>query len=243
MKKFKKLWNYFSTYEKIWYTSSILLMVGLLIFFFDDVIANEGNESFVGNTFFTISTIIAIFGGLTCELLIAKQSCWNFIVSLICIELMEFTIFFSLGDYATACVSLFFWIPIDIISFICWIRLKDKKEKELTKVRKFTALQDILLVVIILIFTFVVGYLLTLIGGEETYVDACVAALGMTNGILILLRFREQWVVWLIYLIVEGILWIVNGHYLMLIKTGALIINTIYGWIKWSKYIKKNNIK
>lgn len=240
MKKAKKLWEYFSTYEKIWYLSSILLMVGLLVFFFDDIISIEGEDSFVGNTTFTICTIIAIFATLTCELLIAKQSRWNFLVSLFLIELTEFVIFLSLGDLATACISLFFWIPVDIISFVYWTKHKDENKKVLTKVRKFTVMQDIIIAGAVIVFTVVIGYLLQFVGGEETYVDACVAALGMVNGLLILFRFREQWVVWIIYVIVEGLLWVMNGHYIMLVKTLALLVNSTYGWIMWTKYIKKH---
>lgn len=240
MKKVKNLWNFFSTYEKIWYLSSMFIMIGLLVFCFDDVISIEGEDSFVGNTVFTICTIVAIFASLTCELLIAKQSRWNFIVSLLFIELTEFVIFLSLGDLATACISLFFWVPVDIISFVIWTKHKDEKKKVLTKVRKFTVMQDIIIAAAVIVFTGVIGYLLQFVGGEETYVDACVAALGMVNGLLILFRFREQWVVWIIYLIIEGTLWVMNGHYIMLIKTVALLVNSTYGWIMWTKYIKKH---
>ncbi|MDD4251443.1 MAG: nicotinamide riboside transporter PnuC [Candidatus ainarchaeum sp.] len=213
-------------------------MLGLLVFCFDDVISIEGEDSFVGNTVFTICTILAIFASLTCELLIAKQSRWNFLVSLLFIEITEFVIFLSLGDLATACISLFFWIPVDIISFVYWTKHKDEKKSVLTKVRKFTVIQDVIIAVAVIIFTVVIGYLLQFVGGEETYVDACVAALGMVNGLLILFRFREQWIVWIIYIIVEGVLWAMNGHYIMLVKTLALLINSIYGWIVWTKYIK-----
>lgn len=240
MEKLKKLWNYFTTYEKIWYLSSLGIMAFLLAFFFNEVISVEGEESFIGNTTFIICTIVAIFASLTCELLIAKQSRWNFIVSLFFIEICEFIIFLSLGDLATACISLLFWIPVDIISFVLWIKHKDKEKQVLTKVRKFTVKQDIFIAAAVLIFTGVIGYLLQFIGGEETYVDACVAALGMVNGLLILFRFREQWAVWIIYLIIEGILWVLNGHYIMLIKTFALLINSTYGYIVWTKYIKKH---
>ena len=38
------------------------------------------------------------------------------------------------------------------------------------------------------------------------YIDAFVSAVGMANGILILLRYNEQWYAWFTYLIFDAIL-------------------------------------
>ena len=53
---------------------------------------------------------------------------------LICIVLMY--------RFATMAVTLFFWLPIDILSFINWTKHKDEEKKELTVVRKLTGWQE-----------------------------------------------------------------------------------------------------
>ena len=60
----------------------------------------------------------------------------------------------------------------------------------------------------------------------------------MTNGLLILYRFREQFIVWFLYNLCEAILWIVSGQYILLVKNVAILINSTYGFIKWTIYIK-----
>ena len=89
--------------------------------------------------------------------------------------------------------TLFFWIPIDIISFINWNRHKDREQEELTEVRRLTGKQEVLVLTGIVLWTVVVGYFLTTLEIEgllsstptlETivcYLDACASAVGIAN--------------------------------------------------------------
>ena len=96
------------------------------------------------------------------------------------------------------------------------------------------------MILAIFAFGFGVGYLLTLIpGAEDTYIDAFLSAVGMANGILILLRYNEQWIAWIICLILDAVLYIISGSYIMLITVAAMMVNTIYGFIKWLIYTNK----
>ena len=49
------------------------------------------------------------------------------------------------------------------------------------------------------------------------YLDACVSAIGIANGVFILLRYREQWIAWYIDAILEGIINILSGQFVLLI--------------------------
>lgn len=233
----KRLWNYFTTYEKIWYASTILAMTLLIIFCFEDVLEIEEGSRFI--VLLAICSIIDIISSITCELLISKQSRWNFIVSLALVQTSEFIIFLINGQWAMAVVSLVYWGIVSTISFINWTKHKDHLQEELTKVRKFTVKQNIFIVLAIIAFTVVGGFLLSFIPGEEEqYLDAGLTAFAMTNGLLILYRFREQFIVWFLYNLCEAILWIVSGQYILLVKNVAILINSTYGFIKWTIYIK-----
>ena len=64
---------------------------------------------------------------ILCELLISKQSKWNFIVSVF-VEITEIAICVVLAyRFATMATTLFFWLPCDIISFINWNKLPDRE--------------------------------------------------------------------------------------------------------------------
>lgn len=234
-----RLWNYYTTYEKCWYFGVIAFLVLSIIFFFDDVIGEGNIPGF--EVFYAVCSIIYILSSITCELLIAKQSRWNFIVSLALVQTTMFAVYFMENLYGLAIVALVYWGIVSTISFINWTKHKDNLEEYLTPVRKLTWKQDIILVIGIIIFTFGVGALLNLIPGElDGYLDACVEAFGLINGLLILYRYREQWIVWIIYNLLEAIIWIKTGNYILIIQNIALIINSTYGIIKWTKYSKKH---
>lgn len=240
MTKIKKFFKSFTPYQII-YLSMVFVLVALFTIFLPDEMLED-----MSNPLVVVCSVLAVLANPICELLISKQSKWNFIVSIVFIEITESILYFSLGYYSVALISIIFWIPIDIASFVNWHKHPDKEEDILTNVKKLSWKQDILIVLGILAFGFGVGYLLTLIpGAEDTYFDAFCSALGMANGILLLLRYNEQWFAWLLCLIFEAILYILSGSYIMLITVFAMLVNTCYGFVKWLIYIKKekNTVK
>jgi len=234
--KIIKLIKSFTPYQIV-YLITVLILVGLFIIFLPDQMLEDSS-----NTFVLICSIIAVIANPICELLISKQSKWNFIVSIIFIEITESILYFSLGYYSVALISIIFWIPIDVASFINWHLHPDERIDIITKVKKLSLKEDLLCVMAILAFGFGIGYVLTLIpGAEDTYIDAFCSALGMANGILLLLRYNEQWIAWILCLIFESILYIISGSYIMLITVFAMVVNTCYGFTKWVIYIKNHD--
>ena len=191
---------------------------------------------------------------IACELLISKQSKWNFIVSL-GVEIVEILVCILCAyRFATMAVTLLFWIPCDIVSFVLWHRHPDKQKEELTVVKKLTWWQDILIVLGIAVWTVGVGYLLTLIEVEGgifannvalknivCYIDACASAVGIANGLLILFRYREQWIAWYIVAILETVINIIAGQWVLLILKLGYLTNTTYGYVKWTQYIRQRS--
>ena len=233
MSKVKRFFKSFTPYQII-YLSMVFILVALFTIFLPDEMLED-----MSNPLVVVCSVLAVLANPICELLISKQSKWNFIVSIVFIEITESILYFSLGYYSVALISIIFWIPIDIASFVNWHKHPDKEEDILTNVKKLSWKQDIVIVFGILAFGFGFGYLLTLIpGAEDTYFDAFCSALGMANGILLLLRYNEQWFAWLLCLIFEAILYILSGSYIMLITVFAMLVNTCYGFVKWLIYIK-----
>lgn len=245
--KLKNLWNYFSLYEKIWFFS-ILILVVIFAFLFPEEDVNGVNGSLIMGLY-----LADTFLNILCELLISKQSKWNFIVSLF-VEITEILICVVLSyRFATMASTLFFWLPIDIISFINWHKHPDRQEEDLTKVRKLSGVMEFIVITGIVVWTVGVGYFLTtleigtdLFGGNEIienvvcYLDACASAVGIANGVFILLRYREQWIAWYISAIMEAAINILSGQWVLLVLKAGYLTNTTYGYIKWTGYIKQH---
>lgn len=204
----------------------------------------------------TVLYLLDVILNVACELLISKQSKWNFIVSL-AVEVTEILIcVVCMYRFATMVTTLFFWIPCDIISFIVWHKHPDEQKDELTVVKKLTPLQDVLIILGIVVWTLGVGYLLTLIEVEGgifannvalknivCYIDACASAVGIANGLLILFRYREQWIAWYICAALETVINIMAGQWILLVLKAGYFTNTTYGYIKWTEYIKQHNVR
>lgn len=244
---FVRIWKNFTTYEKVWFFS-----ITILAFVFAFLFPEEDVGGVNGKIIMALY-LVDIFSNILCELLISKQSKWNFMVSLV-VEATEIAICIVCAyRFATMATTIFFWIPIDIISFIVWNRHSDKQKKEITEVRKLKGWQEVLVILGIIIWTVGIGYLLTLIDVEEgilsdnplfekivCYLDACCSAVGIANGLFILFRYQEQWWAWYIATIIEVAINIMAGQWILLVLKAGYLTNTTYGLIKWNKYIKNH---
>lgn len=242
--KARNLWQFFTTYEKTWFFSILVLAV-ICAFLFPEEDMNGVRGSVIMALY-----LADTFLNILCELLISKQSKWNFIVSIF-VEITEIAICVVCAyRFATMASTLLFWLPIDIISFISWNRHPDRNKDELTEVRKLSGPAEALIIAGIFIWTAAIGYFLAsleittdLFGGNMTfekivcYLDACTTAVGICNGVFILLRYREQWIAWYISSILEAVINILSGQWVLLVLKLGYLTNTTYGYIRWTKYI------
>ena len=80
-----------------------------------------------------------------------------------------------------------------------------------------------------------------LIAKIVAYLDACCSAVGIADGILLFFRYKESWTIWYIAVIMEMVINIITGQWILLILKVGYLTNTTYGYIKWQKYIKSRN--
>lgn len=103
---------------------------------------------------------------------------------------------------------------------------------------KFTHLQWILSIIATIICTVVMGYWLTTIGSHQAYTDAATNVLAIFAQFLMIKRYREQWIWWVIIDLLCIKLWFVAGNLSMVAMYIAWTINCIYGWYNWTKLTK-----
>ncbi len=237
--------SFFTTYEKCWFLG-IMVLATIFAVLFPEESANGVNGIWI-----MLLYLLDTFLNILCELLISKQSRYNFLVSVL-VEITEIVISIVLMyRFATMAVTLLFWLPIDILSYINWTRHKDNIEDELTVVRRLKGYQEALVILAIAVWTLVVGYFISgldistdFLGNNErletlmAYMDACASAVGIANGLFIFFRLREQWIAWYICAALEAVMNILAGQYVLLVLKLGYFTNTTYGYIKWSRYIR-----
>lgn len=249
-KQMKKFFKFFSVYEWCWFLS-----ITVLAFVFAFLFPEEDIGGVNGKVILALY-LVDVFSNILCELLISKQSKWNFIVSLV-VEATEIAICVVCAyRFATMATTIFFWIPVDIISFVMWNKHKQKDDQQKTEVRRLKGWQEVLVISGIVLWTLVIGFLLTLINVEEgilsnnpvlekvvCYIDACCSAVGVANGLFILFRLREQWIAWYLSCLLETVINIMAGQWILLVLKFGYLTNTTYGYIMWTKSIKQQEYK
>ena len=239
----------FTKYEKSWFISIMVLATILSVLFPED------SANGVNGIIIMILYLLDTFLNILFELLISKQSRYNFLVSVL-VEIVEIvSCVVLMYRFATMATTLFFWLPIDIISYINWSKHRDEEEDELTMVRKLKGYQEVLVIIGIIVWTVVVGYFISGLDiatdfyNNKTletaiiYIDACASAVGIANGLFIFFRLREQWIAWYICAFLEAVINIMSGQYVLLTLKLGYFTNTTYGYIKWSRYIKEHQNK
>ena len=141
---------------------------------------------------------------------------------------------------------IFIFSPLQIHGYVSWKKNLDKDKN--VKVREFNLKNSIIITLSCIVGSFILGYLLSLIPGQRLAImDASSNCINLCGVILMILRFKESWWLWLANNIIDLTIWVItamdrgsNSMMMLLVSLGYLLIN-IYGVIKWNMEAKKNN--
>ena len=82
-------------------------------------------------------------------------------------------------------------------------------------------------------------YILNGVGGNNILLDAISTTLAIIAQVLMMLRYKENWIIWFIVDILCIILWTIKGDWCMVMQYVFWTGNTVYGYNIWKKSIKK----
>lgn len=167
----------------------------------------------------------------------------NYILGLINYILMGYVAFKN-NLFGIFFFYIFIFSPLQLHGYISWKKNLDNDKN--VKVREFNLKNSIIITLSCIIGSFILGYLLSLIPGQRLAImDASSNCINLCGVILMILRFKESWWLWLVNNIIDLIIWIITAlNYgdssimMLLTSIGYLLIN-IYGVIKWSIEVKK----
>ena len=140
------------------------------------------------------------------------------------------------------CGENLFYIITMIWGIFVWKANMNQNEDGTAEVqaKKFTPVQWVLSVIGTVAATIVMGYVGTRIGSAQAYTDAATNVMAIFAQILMVRRYREQWIWWLVIDLLNIKMWAVVGDWSMVAMYIAWTANCIYGWVNWSKLNKTN---
>ena len=85
------------------------------------------------------------------------------------------------------------------------------------------------------------GYklVLDLLGGNSTLLDSSSTVISVVANSIMLLRYREHWLLWIIIDTITVIMWIIAGDFIMVTMWLVYLINAFYGYYNWTKIAKE----
>lgn len=210
-------------------------IITFLCFILSIVTGILSNDLFLGGT--------NLLTALLCAYFASEGKRYNYILGLIN-YLISGYISYKNQLYGLFFFYIFIFSPLQIQGFFSW--KKNLNEQDSVKVREFTFKNSIIITLSCVIGSFILGYILSLIPSQRlALMDATSNCINLCGVILMILRFKESWWLWLINNIIDLGIWIltvINGGtgsiMMLLVSIGYLLIN-IYGIIKWNKSAKK----
>lgn len=231
-----------------WYEIAMcVVMLGISIYY--AVLPQEGTPQWLA-----IINFISGLCGIICVFFTAKANRMNFPFAVV--NTVVFMIYLAyFGIYATFWLEAVVYFPMNIISWVNWYRHKDDEDKLLAKSKKLNWKQAIFVWVIVGIITIIVHFALAEIAGNTwmkfadqfgwntevmKWLDSAIFAIGIVAVILEALRYKDQYVLWLVTDVIAVAQYILKRDPVYVTKKGIYLIEAIVGIKNWGELAKKN---
>lgn len=198
-----------------------------------------------------IATIAAITG-ILCVVFVGKGKISNYFFGLISVSLYAY-ISYTFQLYGEMMLNLLVYVPVQFIGFYFWRKNMTNKNTVNNAgaseviAKALNAKQWLILTAITLIGTLAYIELLKYLGSALAVLDGATVVISIVAQILMVLRYREQWALWIIVNIMTISLWaamyLQNGETStpLLVMYIMYLCNSIYGYYNWIQLEKRHH--
>jgi len=221
-----------------WVMATIMMVIASIAVYNGFMNPNSYNPGWL-----TIINFASAICGIFCVFLVAKASIGNFAFAFI--NTLVYIVFLTYhrndGFTATLILETVFYLPMNVITWIYWCKHRDEIENFKTKSKKLKIWQDVIVasaIIVVAIFSYKTLNQYRL--GCSTIFDSFIFAIGIIAVALELLRYREQYVLWIITDIFAVIQYIQKFDGVYLTKKIIYLIVAFIGIYNWWKLNKRN---
>lgn len=217
----REMWDGFSINEKLFMWGMVLLQILVYI---------VAPDSWYG--------VVAGIAGCISVVLTAKGRWMMYPIGFI--QNFTYTVLAFQNMFYGEVIEQVFYIVTMIWGMVAWARNMHTNEDGTQDVntRKFGLAEWLFTIVGVAIGTWLFGRVLVAMGAAQPYTDAATNVMAPFAQILMVKRYREQWVLWLLIDVFCIKMWWVAGNWSMVAMYVAWTANCIYGWINWTKLNK-----
>ena len=221
----KKLLKSFNLFE--W--GMILAVIGFTIYF---SLISEGVS-----LWYLIIDGIAAISGIFCVVLCAKGKKSQYIWGLL--NVVGYVIIAWINKYyGEVMLNALYYLPSQFIGYYLWNKHTDNENN--LEGKKLSLKQSIIFLVLITIGIFGYKLVLDMLGGTGTLLDSASTVISVVANALMMMRYREQWLLWIIIDAITVVMWLLVGDFIMVTMWAVYLINAFYGYYNWTKIAKEN---
>lgn len=181
--------------------------------------------------------ILSAVSGVICVVLVAEGKLSNYLWGLVNCTLYGLTSYHN-GFYGDMTLNWLIYVPFQFIGFCLW---RNAMSGEDLPMKRLMASQLVLGAAVLSLSVYILGLMLAEVGGQHPFTDASNVALSLLATLLMALRYREQWLCWIAVNLTGIWLWVGvdGGDKAALLMWVAFLINSIYGYIAWSRVSRR----
>ena len=186
---------------------------------------------------YIIADIVAIITAVYYMVLGVKGYRSNFIFSILTTVAFAYIAWCN-QFYGNVAISIFYYIPCALIGYYLWGKHSNKKHE--VEARKLTPMQIGLISATMIMAIIVLKIILDVVGGASTTLDSMTVVITFVANLLVLLRYREQWLLWLLVDAFQLAMWAGTDDPVMMVLRILYPLSAIYGYVYWKKLVKKS---
>ena len=187
----------------------------------------------------TLLAMISGIAGILCVVFVSKGKVSNYFFGLI----FAYTYFYVtlkanfLGEMNT---TLYVYIPAQFIGYFLWKQnlQKDQQGSDAVVAKSLTPQGWAFLAAFVTIGTLLFIQALNYYGSSSTTLDGLTTIIVVAAQSLMILRYREQWLLWIALNCLSIALWAETPA--MYLMYSAYLLNSLYGYYNWTKLQKQN---
>lgn len=213
-----------------WFEWLMLFSVIIFTFYF-------GATNTINPLFYIVIDGIAAISGIFCVVLCAKGKKSQYIFGVINV-IGYIVIAFLNKYYGEVMLNFIYYLPSQFIGYYLWGRHHNNVKNKVDG-RKLNLRKSILL--LLLCIFGIIGYklILDMLGGNSTILDSASTIISVVANTLMLLRYREQWLLWIVIDSITVVMWMIVGDYIMVTMWIVYLVNAFNGYYNWTKMAKE----
>ncbi|NBI13142.1 nicotinamide riboside transporter PnuC [[Haemophilus] felis] len=186
----------------------------------------------------SILGMISGISGILCVIFVSKGKISNFLFGLI----FAYSYFYVSLDnkfYGEMTTTLYVYIPAQFIGYFLWKANMQKSAEdkiEIVSAKNLTTKGWLTLVSSVVIGSLLFISVLKTTDGNSIGLDGVTTVLVIAAQLLMILRYSEQWILWIVINILSIRLWAETPA--MYLMYGAYLLNSVYGYYNWRKLVQ-----